>query len=116
MMVSVFVVVPEPSDPSRRTRMAQPAAVSEIAAVDSAAAADNVVTVIEVAKLPPGACGGHIVGTFERLAPGEALEVVVGHDPAPLRQRFAVERPGASAWTYLERGPDVWRVRVQRLA
>lgn len=74
------------------------------------------VAVIEVAKLPPGTCGQHIVGTFERLAPGEALEVVVGHDPAPLRQRFAVERPGASAWTYLERGPDVWRVRVQRLA
>jgi len=96
--------------------MTQPAAVPEIAVADCAAVADNVVTVIEVAKLPPGTCGGHIVGTFERLVPGEALEIVVDHDPAPLRQRFAVDRPGASAWTYLERGPDVWRVRVQRLA
>ena len=92
--------------------MAQPAAVPEIAAVTCG----DVVTVIEVAKLLPGTCGGHIVGTFERLVPGEALEIVVDHDPAPLRQRFAVDRPGASAWTYLERGPDVWRVRVQRLA
>jgi len=70
--------------------------------------------VIDVASLPPGSCRAHIVGTFEALAPGEALEIVVGHDPAPLRQRFAVERPGASVWTYLEEGPERWRVRVQR--
>ena len=35
---------------------------------------------------------------------------------APLRQRFAVERPGVSDWDYLERGPRVWRVRVKRIA
>ena len=75
----------------------------------------DVVAVIEVAKLPPGTCERHIVATYERLLPGESLEIVVDHDPAPLRQRFAVERPGESDWAYLEHGPRVWRVRVKRL-
>lgn len=72
--------------------------------------------VIDVATLPPGTCRATIESSFEALAPGEALEVVVGHDPAPLRERFAVVRPGASVWTYLERGPATWRVRVERSA
>lgn len=83
---------------------------------DAVAAGDAVVAVIDVASLPPGACGRHIVGTYERLLPGEAFEIVVDHDPTPLRQRFAVTRPGESDWSYLESGPRVWRVRVKRLA
>jgi uncharacterized protein (DUF2249 family) len=82
------------------------------AAVDDAAA---VIAVIDVASLPPGTCGRHIIGTYERLLPGESMEIVVDHDPAPLRQRFAVERPGEADWAYLEFGPRVWRVRVKRL-
>lgn len=72
--------------------------------------------VIDVASLPPGSCRQTIEDTFESLPPGAALEIVVGHDPAPLRQRFALTRPGASTWTYLEAGPTTWRVRVERLA
>jgi len=72
--------------------------------------------VIDVGSLPPGSCRSRIVATFEGLLPGEAFDIVVPHDPAPLRQRFAVERPGQSRWTYLERGPVTWRVRVERSA
>jgi uncharacterized protein (DUF2249 family) len=72
-------------------------------------------TVIDVATLPPGGCRATIEGTFEALRRGEALEVVVGHDPLPLRRRFDVERPGQSLWTYLEAGPVTWRVRVERI-
>lgn len=81
--------------------------------VDTAPTTD--IPVIEVAKLPPGTCGQTIVGTFESLRPGEACEIVVGHDPAPLRRRFAVERAGQSIWTYLEMGPVTWRVRLERV-
>ncbi len=85
---------------------------SPVADVDDGA---TVIEVIDVASLPPGTCGRHIVSSYERLLPGEAMEIVVDHDPAPLRQRFAVERPGESDWAYLEFGPRVWRVRVKRL-
>jgi uncharacterized protein (DUF2249 family) len=36
------------------------------------------------------------------------------HDPRPLRHQLAAERPDAFEWTYLEEGPDVWRVRIDR--
>jgi len=75
---------------------------------------DAPTTVIEVAQLPPGSCAGRILGTFAALRPGEAFEIVVGHDPLPMRRRFAVEHPDASSWTYLEQGPETWRVRVER--
>jgi uncharacterized protein (DUF2249 family) len=76
----------------------------------------GITVVIDVATLVPGTCRQSIEAAFERLRPGEALEIVVGHDPAPLRERFAQTRPGAAAWTYLERGPERWRVRVERVA
>jgi uncharacterized protein (DUF2249 family) len=71
--------------------------------------------VIDVAALPPGGCRAAIEGTFEALRRGEALEVVVGHDPLPLRRRFDLERPGQSRCTYLQAGPVTWRVRVERV-
>jgi uncharacterized protein (DUF2249 family) len=75
-----------------------------------------VLPVIDVATLAAGSCRATIEGAFEALRPGGALEIVVGHDPAPLRRRFEVERAGQSRWTYLEAGPSTWRVRLERLA
>ena len=72
--------------------------------------------VVDVRLLAPGTCRLHIEDAFERLPVGGAVELRVPHDPAPLRGRFAVERPGQSAWTYLEQGPLLWRVRVERRA
>jgi uncharacterized protein (DUF2249 family) len=74
------------------------------------------IPVIDVATLPAGSCRATIEGTFEALRPGESFEIVVGHDPVPLRRRFEVGRAGQSQWTYLEAGPATWRVRVERVA
>jgi uncharacterized protein (DUF2249 family) len=72
--------------------------------------------VIDVATLVAGSCRATIERSFEALHPGEAFEIVVGHDPVPLRRRFEVERAGQSRWTYLEAGPSTWRVRLERVA
>jgi len=53
-----------------------------------------------------------IFGTFERLQAGEALIIVNDHDPIPLSAHFEARYPGMFSWDYLERGPDVWRVRI----
>lgn len=53
--------------------------------------------------------------TFDALAAGEAYELVNDHDPKPLYYQFMAERPGQLDWTYLEEGPDVWRVRIGKL-
>lgn len=57
-----------------------------------------------------------IFGTFADLAPGEALLLVNDHDPKPLYYQFQAEYGGEFNWEYLESGPDVWRVRIGRVA
>lgn len=57
-----------------------------------------------------------IFGTFAELAPGEALLLVNDHDPKPLYYQFQAEYGGEFNWEYLESGPDVWRVRIARVA
>jgi len=73
-------------------------------------------TTIDVRQIAPRDRHATIFSTFERLAPGAALEIVNDHDPKPLHYQFQAERPGTFAWTYLEDGPDVWRVAIQKLA
>jgi uncharacterized protein (DUF2249 family) len=57
-----------------------------------------------------------IFGTFANLAPGEALLLVNDHDPKPLYYQFQAEYGGEFNWEYVESGPDVWRVRIGRVA
>ncbi len=42
--------------------------------------------------------------------------LVNDHDPVPLYHQFAGMFAGAFAWDYLERGPDIFRVKITRLA
>ena len=54
---------------------------------------------------------------FERvheLAVGGAFVLVNDHDPKPLYYQLEAEYPHQFSWTYLERGPDVWRVEIGR--
>lgn len=69
---------------------------------------------IDVRTIPPRERHPKIFQTFDALASGEALTIVNDHDPRPLRYQFAAERPDTFEWTYLEEGPDVWRVRIDR--
>jgi uncharacterized protein (DUF2249 family) len=56
-----------------------------------------------------------IFGTFERITPGHSFELLNDHDPRPLYYLFQAEQPGQVEWTYLEQGPEVWRVRIGRV-
>jgi uncharacterized protein (DUF2249 family) len=69
---------------------------------------------LDVRPIPPAQKHARIHATFDALAPGEAMEIVNDHDPKPLYYEFAAERPGTFEWTYVERGPEVWRVRITR--
>ncbi len=67
---------------------------------------------IDVRTLPPRERHPLLFQRFDALASGESFELVNDHDPKPLYYQFQAERPGRVAWTYLEEGPDVWRVRI----
>jgi uncharacterized protein (DUF2249 family) len=51
---------------------------------------------------------------FEHLASGASLQLVVDHDPRPLRFQLEARHGPRCQWTYLEEGPDTWRVRLQQ--
>lgn len=71
---------------------------------------------IDVREIPPRDRHVLIFDTFDALQPGEALLLVADHAPAPLYSHFLYQRQGQFTWQYLEEGPEVWRVRIGKLA
>ncbi len=69
---------------------------------------------LDVRIIPPREKHPAIFKTFDALGAGEAFTLVNDHDPYPLRFQFDAERPGQFAWTYVERGPSVWRVLIEK--
>jgi uncharacterized protein (DUF2249 family)/iron-sulfur cluster repair protein YtfE (RIC family) len=73
-------------------------------------------TVLDVRTVPPARRHPLILQTFEALGPGAAFTLVNDHDPKPLYYQFQAEHGGRFTWEYLERGPEIWRVRIGRLS
>jgi uncharacterized protein (DUF2249 family)/iron-sulfur cluster repair protein YtfE (RIC family) len=69
---------------------------------------------LDVRTLAPARRHALIFATYEALGPGQAFVLVNDHDPKPLYYQFQAEQPGKFTWTYLEEGPEVWRVRIGR--
>lgn len=73
-------------------------------------------TVIDVRTIAPRMRHPMIFNAFETLAPGETFRLVNDHDPKPLYYQFSAEYPGTFDWTYELQGPEVWQVRIGRVA
>jgi len=71
-------------------------------------------TIIDVRRLLPRMRHPLILQTFERLRPGEAIQLINDHDPKPLFHHFNEKHHGTFGWDYQEEGPHVWRVRISR--
>ncbi len=77
--------------------------------------AERKVVELDVRIIPPRDKHPRIFQTFDSLNPGEILLIINDHDPRPLKYQFEFERPGKYGWTYLEEGPEVWKVEIARL-
>jgi len=55
-----------------------------------------------------------IMGAYESLPVHGVLDLTVDHDPRCMYYTLRATRPESFEFDYLERGPDVWRVRVVR--
>ncbi len=73
-------------------------------------------TTIDVREIAPRERHPAIFGAFRALGFGDVLEIVNDHDPKPLYYQLQAEAPGNFSWDYLQSGPEVWRVRIQKLA
>ena len=68
--------------------------------------------VVDVRNIAPKDRHPIIFDTFDGLAAGRSMILVNDHDPKPLYYQFLHERAGQFDWTYLQEGPDEWRVRI----
>ncbi len=73
-------------------------------------------TVVDVRQLPPAQRHQKIFQLVNELAVGGSFILVNDHDPKPLYYQLEAEYPKQFSWTYLERGPAVWRVEIGKLA
>lgn len=71
---------------------------------------------LDVRTIQPRERHPMIFNTFDGLKAGESFELINDHAPTPLYYQFLHERPNSFEWDYQEQGPDVWRVKITRIA
>jgi uncharacterized protein (DUF2249 family) len=72
--------------------------------------------VVDVRSLVPAQRHAKIFELVNELTVGASFILVNDHDPKPLYYQLEAEHPKQFSWTYLERGPEVWRVEIGKLA
>lgn len=53
---------------------------------------------------------------LDALVIGESFLLVNDHDPIPLNRQIESMRTGQTTWEYVRRGPDIFRIRIKRIA
>lgn len=71
---------------------------------------------IDLRPLAPRERHPLIFNILRSLGAGESVELIYDHDAGPLLDQFRAEWPGRFAQDDVESGPDVWRVRIVKLA
>lgn len=70
---------------------------------------------IDVRSFVPAQRHAKIFQLVDALAPGASFVLINDHDPKPLYYQLEAEHPKQFSWTYLEKGPAVWRVEIGKL-
>ncbi|MEJ8570374.1 DUF2249 domain-containing protein [Microbaculum marinum] len=76
----------------------------------------NTADVVDVRSLVPADRHAKIFELVNALEPGASFVLVNDHDPKPLYYQLEAEYPGQFSWTYVEQGPQVWRVEIGKHA
>jgi uncharacterized protein (DUF2249 family) len=76
----------------------------------------NIVTHIDVRTIAHVDRHSLIFKSFEVLKAGEAMELLNDHRPSPLQAQFAERFAGAFEWQYLQDGPLLWQVKIDKVS
>ena len=57
-----------------------------------------------------------VFAKFDALGVGDSFVLINDHDPVPLHGLMEAMRPHQLTWEYIVRGPEVFRIRVSRVA
>ncbi|MGH9655486.1 MAG: DUF2249 domain-containing protein [Bryobacteraceae bacterium] len=71
---------------------------------------------LDLRQVPRGERHPLVFAKFDSLVLGDHMVLVNDHDPKPLHMQFDKLRPGEAEWSYLEQGPEVFRIRISRTA
>ncbi|MCL5774299.1 MAG: DUF2249 domain-containing protein [Firmicutes bacterium] len=52
---------------------------------------------------------------WEKMTPGEVLQIINDHNPKPLHYQFEAEQKGKYEWGTVEEGPKDWIVNIKRI-
>ena len=75
-----------------------------------------VLPTVDVREIAPRDRHPLVFSKFRGLSANEAMELVNDNDLRPLYDQLQAEIPGKFTWDHLDRGPDVWRVRITKVA
>jgi len=67
-----------------------------------------------VPDLQPALKHSTIFRKFDSLQAGESFTIINDHDPKPLYYQLLAERGNIFGWEYLQQGPEIWRVHIQK--
>jgi regulator of cell morphogenesis and NO signaling len=71
---------------------------------------------IDVTVIEPRLKHPTIFQRFDELSAGESMIIHNDHDPKPLYYQMIAERGQVFEWEYLLSGPEIWEVKITRLA
>jgi uncharacterized protein (DUF2249 family) len=71
-------------------------------------------TIVDVREIPPPWKHPSIFEAWTKLQSGGALILVNDHDPVPLYYQFHAEHCGTFHWEYLDKGPEIFRIRIRK--
>lgn len=72
----------------------------------------SVVNQFDIRPYPPTERHEMFYKAFAEIKLGEAFEFTNDHDPLPLYYQMEAESKEPFLWEYLEKGPEIWTVRV----
>ena len=73
-------------------------------------------TTIDLRLIAPRERHPLIFSTFRGLPLSKTMTLVNDHDPRPLYYQMQAQHPGEFSWDYIQNGPEVWQVRIERTA
>ena len=70
--------------------------------------------VLDAREIPHAVRHGAILGALSRVRSGKSMVLVAPHNPLPLLREIETSENGAIEVSYLQEGPDEWRLLLTR--